>query len=484
LSLSSCNPTLATYGKDKKVTREDLMKWINGQYPGREDFILSKLNYQYNIVREMVIMDLVETESQSNTLFNQDEFKKKWLIEQKFLEFKKYQSLSQKYQNQITDQAKKNDNFKEEVVKASHILIKVERNKRQGKKNTVLTQTELEKEYDKALKKVREALREAKAGKDFSALAKKYSEDSSKDKGGDIGYFTRFNMMVEPFSKAAFEMKVGEVSEPVKSQYGYHIIKVLDKKTATPQNIKEIFPQASGQARLKQSYINSYLSNYLLALKKEVKVLTDFPEIKNKKEEDVVLQMDNISLTKSDMGSIMGKLMSYRYPDKKGNLKLSDVDDNELKNYMEYFQKIYLTLHDAKKKGEFKAQEMEQFMRGEKRKFLARFFFEQISQKITPVTEKEIEGEYQRRYMQRLRDIKDAKARAQAKASIPPLAKVRDSIQSQLGRNSKNRVIQTWINDQLKKSNFKLLTNNFKVKELNKPSPKQPSPKQPRPKGH
>ena len=71
-----------------------------------------------------------------------------------------------------------------------------------------------------------------KSGGDFAALAKQYSTDpASKDKGGDLGCFGH-NQMVKPFDQAAFSLPVGKISDPVKSPFGYHIIKVNQKKPA------------------------------------------------------------------------------------------------------------------------------------------------------------------------------------------------------------------------------------------------------------
>ncbi|MDC2863689.1 MULTISPECIES: peptidylprolyl isomerase PrsA [unclassified Bacillus (in: firmicutes)] len=107
----------------------------------------------------------------------------------------------------ITDKEIK-DNYKPEV-KASHILVKDE----------------------ETAKKVKAELAQ---GKSFEDLAKQYSQDpGSKDKGGDLGYF-KPGSMVKEFEDAAYKLKKDEISDPVKTQYGYHIIKVTDIKELTP----------------------------------------------------------------------------------------------------------------------------------------------------------------------------------------------------------------------------------------------------------
>ena len=109
-----------------------------------------------------------------------------------------------------------------EQIRASHILLKTE-----GKNDADV----------KA--KAESVLKEVKAGGDFAALAKKYSEDDSNaPQGGDLDYFARGKMVPE-FDAPAFNLKPGEISDLVKTQFGYHIIKVTDRKPAIVRDLKD-----------------------------------------------------------------------------------------------------------------------------------------------------------------------------------------------------------------------------------------------------
>ncbi len=99
----------------------------------------------------------------------------------------------------------------------------------------------------KAIKEARNkalnVLKEARSGTDFGELAKKYSDDpGSRNNGGDLGFFTR-DRMVKPFSDAAFAMKVGEISEPIRSPFGWHIIKVEAIEEAKEPALAEVADQ-------------------------------------------------------------------------------------------------------------------------------------------------------------------------------------------------------------------------------------------------
>ena len=119
-----------------------------------------------------------------------------------------------------------------EQVRASHILLNTA-----GKDEAAVR------------KQAEDILQQVKAGADFAELAKKYSEDEgSKPNGGDLDYFSRGRMVPE-FEAAAFALEVGQVSDIVKSQFGFHIIKVVDKKPAVTRSLDEVRPQIEEQLK-------------------------------------------------------------------------------------------------------------------------------------------------------------------------------------------------------------------------------------------
>ncbi|MDO9043009.1 MAG: SurA N-terminal domain-containing protein [Desulfocapsaceae bacterium] len=109
---------------------------------------------------------------------------------------------------------------------ARHILFKTEENASSEKRA-------------EQRKKAEEILVQARAGKDFSALASTYSEDTSKTKGGDLGTFAR-GKMIKEFDDAAFSMQPNDISDIIQTRFGYHIIKLDKIMPATTQPIEEV----------------------------------------------------------------------------------------------------------------------------------------------------------------------------------------------------------------------------------------------------
>lgn len=170
------------------------------------------------------------------------------------------------YTNKITATDKETKDFydqnpnyfkRPEQVKASHILIKTDTGDDEKKKA----------EKKKKLEDIETRL---KKGEDFATLAKEYSDDpSGKAQGGDLGYFGK-GQMVKPFEDAAFSMKAGDISPIVETQFGYHIIKVTDKRAASTVPLEEVKDRIKEQ--LIRNKIRAEVTSLIGKLKEKAKI--------------------------------------------------------------------------------------------------------------------------------------------------------------------------------------------------------------------
>jgi peptidyl-prolyl cis-trans isomerase D len=157
-----------------------------------------------------------------------------------------------------------NDNLDQystpEQVRASHILFRTE-----GKDEAAV----------KA--KAEDVLKQARAGADFGALAKKYSDDEASAKnGGDLDYLVRGRMVAE-FDAAAFTLQAGQISDVVKTQFGYDIIKVTDKKPGTKRTLAEVQPQLTDQLSYERAQTQA--GDLAASLEKQITKASDLDKI-------------------------------------------------------------------------------------------------------------------------------------------------------------------------------------------------------------
>jgi peptidyl-prolyl cis-trans isomerase C len=141
-------------------------------------------------------------------------------------------------------------------VKASHILVK-------------LPEKATPEQEKAALDKIKAIEVELKGGKDFEEVATRMSEGPSAPKGGDLGFFGA-GQMVKPFEEKAFAMKVGEVSGPVRTRFGFHIIKVVDKREERKKTFEEVKDQI--EQSLKNKKFFQERRALLETLEKEAKI--------------------------------------------------------------------------------------------------------------------------------------------------------------------------------------------------------------------
>lgn len=215
---------------DKEVT--ETLATITEKMGGKEKFaeLLKKNNLTEEALKENVKLELTQKKLTESLAGNSEVSKE---------EIKKFYEEN------------KEKHFKhDKQVRASHILVNANENDiKMALKaaNAKLTDSELGK---KAQAKAKEAFAKIqkiqiqlqKSPEKFAELAKLYSEDtSSATKGGDLGFFPEGEMVPE-FSKVAFTLKPGKISEIIKTQFGYHILKVVDRQEAGTVPFEEVAP--------------------------------------------------------------------------------------------------------------------------------------------------------------------------------------------------------------------------------------------------
>lgn len=189
--------------------------------------------------------------------------KKNNLSYNEFTESIKDDILSRKFANLLTKEVTVTDKDVENStirLNAQHILIKID--------STPKTKTEMEAAEKKAMEKILKIKEEIYKGLPFESAAKTYSEDNfTKQKGGNLGWFG-IDTMFPSFEKAAFSLEKGEISDPVRTIYGYHLIKIIDKKFDRPQNFN--FEQTKQQ--ILENRRNQLLKTFLQNKRNQLKI--------------------------------------------------------------------------------------------------------------------------------------------------------------------------------------------------------------------
>lgn len=249
---------LARIGK-RVITDSDVKDKLKGLPPVQKNFLNRDAKARERLVDNVVMEELFVQEAQASKIQNSAEFKERMeqqrrqLLAQQFVRQEVESKLSAKAIQRFFNQNK--IRYRTDEVRAFHILVK--------------TEAEAKEVYEKAKK--------AKNDAEFQALAKQFSTDPSvKQNLGDLGFFTRSRMVPE-FAEAAFKMKKGEISQPVKTAFGYHIIKLVEKKAGAEAKFDAV------QAKAKNDLRSKIMEDLVAGLRKKRNVTTNSANIQKLK---------------------------------------------------------------------------------------------------------------------------------------------------------------------------------------------------------
>lgn len=221
----------------KEIFEEDVLKFINDMGPQMAMQFQSPEGIE-RVVDELVNQELLYLDAVDSNMEQEEEYNELLELTKvnllKNFAFNKLIGKEEASEKEIEDFYNEyKENFQRpEMLNASHILIDSEA-------------------------KANEIADEIKGGLSFEDAAMKYSSCPSKEQGGNLGEFGR-GQMVPEFENAAFDMEVGTISDPVKSQFGYHIIKLNEKLPASVSSLEETKDEITNQIiRMKQQ--NKYM---------------------------------------------------------------------------------------------------------------------------------------------------------------------------------------------------------------------------------
>ena len=297
-----------------KISDQETLEWYN--------WVNASVNIDYVIFDPNRYKDIHPSDEEIKTFFenHKEEYKTDAMIKVRYLNFNPdaFRSKVALSNEEVREYYDENlETFKiPKTVEARHILLRV---------NQDADPETVKKTKDRAL----DILKLAKEGKDFAELAKQYSEGPTRDKGGYLGKFKK-EAMVKPFADMAFSLKAGEISEPVRTQFGWHLIKVEKVNKASITSFDDA--QKNIREKLTEDMAKS------LAYDEAETVSDDAIE-----EEDLLnaAKERNVKILTTDFFSNKGPIKGINNPSKFASVAFN-LTDKEISNVQEFENGYYI----------------------------------------------------------------------------------------------------------------------------------------------
>ncbi|PKL37831.1 MAG: hypothetical protein CVV44_15980 [Spirochaetae bacterium HGW-Spirochaetae-1] len=369
---------LATYNEGK-ITRGEFYQWLEARHLSKEMILQTKAKQEAKL-KQIALDRLTVKEAAKAGYDKSEDFAK-------LLGLVKNNFIAGFYRKNM-----KNDlSFKEEAIKANIIKLRVKDYKIVNNKREKLSEAEQEKAFQERIAEAKNIIAELEKGGKFDELAKKYSDDYSKKKGGDIGFITK-GMRDMEFSDAAFAMKEGEYTkEPLRVRNALYIIKVDKKKELTSDNIEDIIDDENQAKRLKNRLQADSSRDFEKKLKESKDIVNNIEKANYRNPKDVLYKVGNEEFTVAGLNDLLSFIEK-----KRGDMgkKDMDFDVEKKKRLAERMLDEKLMLREALKKGIDKDEKFIQEWQSFKEFTLANAYINDVLLAGITVTPQEVKAEY------------------------------------------------------------------------------------------
>ncbi|MBN2040848.1 MAG: peptidylprolyl isomerase [Spirochaetes bacterium] len=432
---------LATY-KNEKITRGDFYTWLESRKIKKESIINSKTRQKDRL--EKMALELITVQKAKEEGFDKkpDFQPAKNRISEGIL-------MKTLYNREIRDKAA----FKEPAAKVRQILLRVKNfdaDPQQKNKRIKLSEEQLAQRYNETIARAKDIIQKLDKGESFEELAKQYSEDSSKKKGGDIGFVVP-NMLPQDLSDVVFTLKEGEYTrEPVKIPGGVYIVKVEETDEVTEKNIDDIIENKSQASRVKNGMMRSVAREFVDNLMKADDVKLYEEKVLSKNEKDIIFTIGNNNYTVADLNK---KLESGTPRSKNGKTNRKIKDTDKLRMAKSFYQ-LEVLKREALNKGIDKDPEYIEEVQSRIDPMLASEYAKSVLEKDITVSDREMLDEYSKnkdkRYFQM---IKKGKERVK---KIKPFKEVKEGIERSIVNRKKSEMKKNWESRILAQYEFKI----------------------------
>jgi foldase protein PrsA len=425
--------------KGGQITRGEFYDWIEARRMAK-DAIIKKRGQQKTHLERLATEKLVVRDAVKAGFDKSEEFQ--------YIKSHIIRKFYSQYMGKIVSTEGK---FSEKAAKTSIIKLTAKNFKIENNKREKLSDAETEKVINEKMEKAREIIKDLEKGKSFTELAKNYSDDFSKRKGGELGYVID-GMRGEDFSRAVFAVKKGTFTrEPVKIGDAVYIIKVDDVVKLTESNIEDLIDDKIQQLSLKRRLAYNTALHYQDELIKAKDVENNIDTVNYNNPAAVIFKVGKSEFTATDMNKLIGLIMQKRKKMGRPDMMIEEKMKRELaKNFL----REEVLMREAKKRGLDKDEKFKKELGYYLDFNLAGMYETDVVLSDITVTPQEVR-DYYTKNLDRMytRNLNEG---GKTVKKVMPFEEVRQSIDRRLYDMKRSEKRKNWVAELLSKNNFKI----------------------------